>query len=796
MGPVSAGALLAGAGLCLASPALPPMPVIVLMLALGLPAWFGRWRGRWLGAGLFGFAWAALHAALALGQQLPVAQEQVEQVITGRVIGLPQHEARRTRFQLRIEVARSAHELRGRRVALSWYDDFGTTSPGPRLQVRAGERWELPVTLRAPRGLRNPGGFDSERHALVQRLAATGYVRKPFAARKLSPARGVNAWRELMSARIGQGVRVPSSRFIRAMALGDTRGLTDDDWQLLRSTGLTHLIAISGFHVGIVGAAFAALTGLLWRGAPVLGRHLPRPQAMALAAAGASLVYAAVAGFSLPTVRTVLMMSVWCLARMGRRPASVTQAVSLALAAVLIFDPLAPLSAGFWLSFAGVVWLAWSLPREEQPSWWRGFLSAQAVATVGLLPLTVVLFDQASLVGPVVNLLAIPWWSLVVVPLSLLGLLLETVWAGAGVPVWTRAATAFDWLWPVIEWLGQSHLALWWLPEAPVWALPLALLGALWLLLPRGLPGKWLALLLWWPLLWPQRQPLAPGEVELAVIDVGQGLSVLVRTANHHLLYDTGPASRDGFDAGERAVVPALRAWGIRQLDTLVLSHGDNDHAGGYGAVVAALRTRQTQVPVAMPWTGAAERCGSGHRWRWDGVEFQYLHPGSGFPYLGNESSCVLRVHSRHGTALLTGDIGEVIERTLVRQQPAALRADVVLVPHHGSAGSSDPAFVKATGARLVLVSSGHGNRFGHPRPEVVRRWQQAGAEALDTVKSGALQVWLARGGLEVRERRHAYRRLWDAEQWRLRRMPRSPRTPHAGQASKRQHPDGGGESL
>lgn len=768
-GVACASALLAGTGACLLSPVLPPIFLSVLLAIAGLLAWGWRWRARWLGALLFGFAWTALHGALALHRQLPPLQEQQELVVMGQVISLPEHGARQTRFDFRIDSADMTHALDARTVVLSWYDDYEARGPGPRLRVRAGERWRLAVKLRAPRGLRNPGGFDSERHALAQRTAATGYVRKAFSAQRLGRARGVSAWREQMSARIGQGVAAKSSRFLRALALGDTRGLTDADWQLLRASGLTHLIAISGFHVGMVAAALAAVTGLLWRVSPVLPRLLPRPQAMALAAAAAGLGYAALAGFALPTVRTVLMMSVWALAQLGRRPASVGQALALALSAVLLFDPLSPLTAGFWLSFAGVAWLAWCLPAEPSMPLWRSFLSAQVVATVGLLPLTVVLFDQASLVGPLLNLLAIPWWTLVVVPLSLIGLLLEMLAAGAGLAVWRLAAWCFDGLWPLIEGCARSRLALWWLPEAPGWALPWALLGAVWLLLPRGVPGKSLALLLWWPLLWPDRRLPAAGAVEVAVIDVGQGLSVMVRTHGHVLLYDTGPATRDGFDAGERAVVPALRAWGVARLDRLLLSHGDNDHAGGQASVHAALSVTTTLAPPGMPGLSPPLpvrplACVQGLRWTWDQVQFRVLHPGPNFPYLGNESSCVLRIESRHGSVLLTGDIGEVIERELLRRQAQALRNQVVVVAHHGSGGSSDPAFVSASGARLAVIGSGFGNRFGHPRPEVVQRWRQSGAEVLDTARSGAIQLWLDADGLSVRERRHADARWWDAE--------------------------------
>lgn len=757
-----ATALLCGVCTCLWWPVLPHRAVLVASSGLGAMLWFRPGAWRVVAALLVGFGWAGLQAGWALSAQLPAQWEKRDLVIEGRIVGLPQAEARRTRFDFLADACPGAPTPGcGRRLQLSWYDDFGATTPGPRTQLHAGTRWSLVVRLRAPRGLANPGGFDSERYALARRVAATGYVRQAEQARVLSPGRGVDAWRERMSARIAAQAPADARRFIRALALGDTGGLDDVDWNTLRAAGLTHLIAISGFHVGLVAGFGALLAAGLWRLWPMLGRRLPRAMAAGLAALVFAAGYALLSGFSLPTVRTLLMIAVVALARCGRRPAGGVRSLALATLAVLLVDPLSPLVAGFWLSFAGVGWLLWCLPRSDAPML-RQFLSAQGVATLGLLPLTVVLFGQASLAGPLANLVAIPWWSLVVVPLALLGTGLEALHAGWGRPVWWLAGHAFEPSWQLFAWMAQRPFALWWLPEGAWYALPLALTGAFWLLLPRGVPGKPLALLLWLPLLWPDTGRPAQGAATLTVLDVGQGLSVLVRTHGHALLFDTGPAVADGFDAGERVVVPALHALGVVRLDRVMVSHGDADHAGGLGAVRLGMPVLEVLSPAGAP-VPLQTACRAGQAWHWDGVRFEVLHPGRGFPYLGNEASCVLRVETASGAALLTGDIGQVIERELVRTQPGKLRAQVVLAAHHGSGESSDPAFVQATGARLALVSAGDGNRFGHPQPRIVHRWQQAGAEVLNTAESGALMVWLDGGGVAVRERRVDKRRLWDA---------------------------------
>ncbi|NLW95753.1 MAG: DNA internalization-related competence protein ComEC/Rec2 [Xanthomonadaceae bacterium] len=765
-GPGVALALVLGVLAASRLPALPPVAGLAALLLPGAWAW-SRQRDWWRPAGAFavGAALFGLHAAWVLSRQLPPALERGDFEVTGTVVQLPVHEPRRTRFLLRVDRGEAIPvALRGRLLRLSWYDDRASTDAtgGKRLAIEAGSRWRFTVRLRAPRGLRNPGQGDSEKQMLAARVAATGYVRQAEPVRQLRGGAGIDGWRQRMATAIDAQVPRPAARFVRALALGDTRGLGDVDWDTLRATGLTHLVAISGFHVGLV-AGFAALAVAAgWWLLPALGRCVPRPQAAAVGALLGATGYAAVAGFALPTVRTVLMVAMVVLARLWRRPMGVGDSLALAAIALLLVDPLAVLTAGFWLSFAGVAWLVWCLPAGGRQPVVGGFLAAQWVATLGLLPLTAVLFGQASLAGPLANLVAIPWWSLVVVPLALAGTGLEALHPGWGGPAWRLAATCFDASWPLFESLADGPVALWWLPEAAWFALPLALLGAFWLLLPRGVPGKPLAALLLLPLLWPDRALPRPGEFELVMLDVGQGTAVVLRTARHAFLYDAGPAVPEGFDAGERVVVPALHALGVRRLDGIVVSHGDADHAGGY----RALRRSFPDGPVfaaSDARIGGAAPCLAGSAWQADGVEFRFLHPDLYFPAMGNESSCVLQVRSAHGSALLAGDVGKVVERMLVHDHPGRLDSDVVLVAHHGSGGSSDPALVQATGARLALVSAGHGNRFGHPAPDVVRRWTLAGAQVPVSARDGAVRVRLLRGGIRVHTQRAGRPRLWDA---------------------------------
>lgn len=768
-GRTSAAALVLGAVACTQAPWLPPALLAWAGLLLGVLLWGARWRGRAAGALLAGLCWTALHGHWMLQQQLPSQAAPLDAQVTGRVLDLPEHHPTYSRFLLRIDDhAGLPSALRGRRVQVYWSDPFRTGAPAPadgvrtaRRQLAAGSRWQLSLRLRAPRGRINPGGFDAERQALLTGIAATATVREPARARPLQPPQGLAAWREAMATRISTAVDARTAPFVQALALGDTRGLGDADWNVLRALGLTHLIAISGFHVGLVAGAVALLVGLLWRCHRGLPQWLPRPVASCWAAAAGAAGYTLVAGAALPTVRTALMIIVLALACAGRRRPAAGQALALAALATLGAAPLSVLSAGFWLSFGGVLWLLWCLPggRMQGPAGGavvRGFLAAQGVASVALLPLLVGLFGQASRLGPLVNLVIAPWWSLVVVPLALLGTALDAVHAGLGSGLWSLAGRAFGLSWRGLVPLAGLDGAVWWLPQAPAWAVPAALLGVFWMLLPRGHGGALAAPLLALPLLWPATGVPAHGAVELLLMDVGQGTAVLVRTARHRLLYDLGPPG-----SGERVVLPALHALGTGPPQRIVVSHGDSDHAGGLPAVRAAF----PGVPVMAPAdaaVGADVRCASGQQWRWDGVVFTVLHPDPAGRTRGNENSCVLRIDSAHGAVLLAGDIGRSAEASLLRTARSALAVQVVLVPHHGSAGSSTPDWIAAVSPRLALVSAGHGNRFGHPRAEVVQRWQRQGAEVLDTARAGALRVWLDRQGLHVREQRIHAARWWD----------------------------------
>lgn len=731
-------ALLLGVATVQWLPALPPPAPSVLPGLLVLWASL-RWpRLRLPALVLLGAAWAIWRGGLALELRLPRDLERRDVDVVGTLSGLPRVRSDATRFVLDVDRA----TLDGRPVPLhglvrvSWYDQ----APA----LAACSRWQLRLRLRRPRGLLNPGGFDSERSALEKRIAATGYVRKDGPHRLLATGHCVDGLRGRIADGVAARVGDPhDAALLRAFSIGDTRGLDQDDWEVARANGVPHLIAISGFHVGVAalfGVALVHLLYLLW---PGLSLRLPRLPAQAAAALLAAGLYGALAGLGLPTVRTLLMIAVVALARCSRRAIGGAQTLGLALTTMLLADPLAVLAAGFWLSFVGVAFLMLCL--DGRPRGLRGFLhelsAGQLVMTVALLPLTLWFFGEASLVGALSNLVAVPFVSFVIVPCVLLGVLLLLLAPWAAAPVLQLAAMFAHAQWWLLERMATWPGAHWYLPEVGPGALLLATLGALWLFAPRGLPLRGLGLLLFLPLVWPVPRLPAVGGFQAWMLDVGQGLAVVVRTRRHALVYDAGARYPSGFDLGEAVVVPALHALGIDRLDVVMVSHADNDHAGGAPAVIRAFpdAARYAGEPRRMPLPMRA--CRAGQRWRWDGVDFRVLSPAAHAPRRRrNDLSCVLAVDGAGGRLLLTGDISSHVEPA-VAAAVGAPRPTVLVVPHHGSRYSSDPAFIAALAPRLALVSAGWRNRFGHPHPRVVERYADAGVPLLDTATRGAVEV-------------------------------------------------------
>lgn len=714
-------------------------------------------------AGLAGFWW---QAALQLQSQLPPALEGEDITLVGIVDDIPAQGQRVLRFPFRVEAGVDAPlpVAFPQRLRLSWYD--------PQQRPQVGERWRLRVRLKPPWSFRNPGGFDYEAWLFRQRIGATGYVRDQDGQRLAGPPwYRPAAWRrDLHRAFEDRVLSHRGGEVILALALGARHGLTDAQWDLFRVTGTSHLMAISGLHVGLVAGLCFGLVRLLWGACPALVRRLAAPRAGALAAMAGALGYAALAGFSIPTQRALIMIWLVCSAVWLQRQVHPLNTLGLALVLVLLHDPLAVLGSGFWLSFGAVLLLVlfYLRLRRAPPATsaagrgWR-LVQAQLLLSLGLMPLTILSFQTAAWLSPLANLVAIPWVSLVVVPLTLLGVALFTPAPGLAEGLWALAGLAYT----ALEWLlgrlaalplAELHLA------RPLWAVVPALAGVLGLLVWSGRPwhrGLW-ALLTLPLLLYPAPRP-PPGAAWVDVLDVGQGLAVVVRTRSHTLVYDTGPRFTSGLDTGAAVVAPFLRTVGRTAVDTLIISHGDNDHSGGARSLIAAFdpaRILYSDPPAPAP---RARPCRDGQAWTWEGVDFRLLHPADASSDR-NDASCVLLVESAAGARLLLpGDIEARAEYALLRRHAAALRVEVLVSPHHGSHTSSTPAFVRTVAPALVIHPAGRGNRYGFPHPDVAARYAAVGARQPISGCSGALQLQLDRPGTApvTIGHRERGRRLW-----------------------------------
>lgn len=754
--------------------ALPPVLALVALLLLGLGR---RWRAPWLWVlafGLLGFGYAGWRAQLAMGQQLPPAWEGRDVSVLGLVASLPQPTMGIAgdpgwRFQFEVEAVLTPGAQVPTRLLLAAYGP-GEAAPS---RWRVGDRWRLTLRLRRPHGLMNPHGFDYELWLLEQGLRATGTVRPGAQLLQSAVAYPVDRLRQSLRDRIYAHLNDSrAAGVLAALSLGDQAAIAREDWALFRQTGVAHLMSISGLHVTMFAWLAGALVGRLWRLGPGLMLWLPAPQAALWGGVAAALAYALFAGWGVPAQRTVWMLATLALLRsLGRLwpwPAMLLAAAWL----VCVIDPWALTQAGFWLSFVAVGLLMATGPDQAAqaaaPPWRERLLHGlrstwhtQWVATVGLAPLGLLLFQQISLVGMVANLLAIPLVTLFITPLAL---------AGAALPgLWDLAAWLVQALNGGLQWLAAQPMAVWSVPVAPWWAQAGGLLAGLLLVLPLPWRVRALGLPLALPLLWPVLPQLAPGRFELLAIDVGQGTAVLVKTRAHLLLYDSGPAYAFDSNAGQRVILPLLRARGERRIDVLMLSHRDSDHVGGAASVlrefdVASLRSSLEPGHPLLGGPRPHTRCQAGQRWQWDGVDFELLHPlpeAYAGPTKSNALSCVLRVSSEQTgqSLLLTGDIEAGQELALVARAGPALRSQVLIAPHHGSKTSSTAEFLEAVAPQTVIVQAGYRNRFGHPAASVTARYEARHFTMLTSPGCGAWR-WDGLSSVCERERR---RRYWHA---------------------------------
>ena len=762
-------------------PLLPNLYLSLVLLVCTIPLWCYRWL-RWFLSLLLGTCWGVICGHLLLESNLPAEYEGEDILLRGTISGLVDRNSRRSRFSFDVDSARllsdSSQQIAIKKVLISWYEEE---------QLNTGESWQLIVRLRRPRGFVNPGTFDYQLWLHQQGFNATGYVREPDLATKLYQQNFAFAdrLRTLLRQRIldeeGADLSTPGRAVILALTIGDKKSLSQW-WPDLARLGIAHLLVISGLHIGLVALLGAFLGGTMTRLVNLLFRassrrsfsfHWIAPICGLLSA----FIYSLLAGFSLPTQRALIAVTVVVIARMSYRKIPPLTCMGWALFLIALTQPLAILSAGFWLSFTAVGLLIWWFSPQcslDNRYKFRRTASAQ-LALLAAMSVPLLLFlGRLSWWAPLVNLVAVPWVSFITVPLSLAGCVMPaeylTHW------FWELADNSLSPLWWLLERLPPR--AGFWVSPQPVSSSLLAalLLAGLWLLLPRGFFSecqRYLGLL---PLFLMLIFPWQRHSLQVTVLDVGQGLAVTVETENHTLVYDSGNQFSEQFSTGSGIVAPYLWQRGRGQLETTIISHEDGDHRGGFPSLENVLPSQRLLVGPAVVFEqklqnqllkeGKMTLCQKGQSWHWDRVDFMLLSPASRST-AGNNSSCVLQLvfkpaAGREVTVLLPGDIERSAELALLQEAKLNSSVDLVVAPHHGSRTSSTADFVEHLRPRHVVFSTGYRHHFNHPHPGVVARYRQQGATLWDTGEQGAIKFrWLHSGELQVDAARDRQRRWW-----------------------------------
>ncbi len=759
-------AMALGIGAVALLPRLPPLWGVALLALLPLAAAL-RWR-RWCLPAAFciGMAWGAGFGHYLIAGLLPPALEATPLWLEGRVVGLVEHRTTYGRPGLRFELSVSRCSLDDgtpcpsapRRVLLNWYNHDRP--------LASGESWRLQAKLKRPHGFANPGGFDYGAWQVAQGLGAIGNVVRRADNRLLEAAvGGPSSWRARLHGHLERRLHhLDQQALLIALLVGDGNGISRTQWETFRATGTVHLFVVSGLHIALTGGAVLALLRAGGRLPFATSRQRWRWWAL-LPALPVAALYALVAGFGLPIQRALIMFTVAALAWARGRALRPLAALILALWLVLLCDPLAVLNAGFWFSFGVVAALLLSGSGRHGDDagrlrplslWWR----AQWAVTVASVPLLLGIGAQFPLTSLVANAVAIPMTTLLTLPLTFAALVFDLLAIDGADTLWRLADLSLQWVWKFLLTLTALGEHWQWRPSGvDGLALLFAAIAALLWLLPRGVPGRWLAWPLLLPLLWPPSQQPPPESWRVTVVDVGQGLSVLVEEGERRLLYDTGPIFPSGTTAAELTLLPLLQRRGIDRLDVLVLSHDDSDHTGGAQVLRDALPI--DRLLAGEPRDALAEPCRDGLQWRWQRLRFRALHPVHDRP-AGNHASCVLLIDDGTTSLLLPGDIDRLAEGRLLAEKHLT-PVTLLLAAHHGSRSSSSPAFVEAVAPRYAIVSAGHRNHFGHPHPDVVARFRRVGAQLLDTASSGAITLLInAEGEIEISEWRTLRRRYWD----------------------------------
>jgi len=761
-------------------PTLPALNSLLIFSLLLPPAWILRQQPyirsslHWLFIIWLGCVYSLFAAHSILDKRIPKDMEAKTLRIIGTVLDIPQKQSDTLRFYFDIEQSALAdnplHQLPFQgKIKLAWYHH--TAKP-----LSSGEKWQLEVKLKRPRGFVNTGGFDYERWLFREGILATGYVRTSDQNQPLATASQwhLDSIREKIYRSIQAQLNNPdSAALISALSVAIRHDINPAHWQIFSATGTSHLIAISGLHIAMVaGFAFIPIS-IIWMLFPALYLRLPIKIAILLLGAVFATAYALLAGFTIPTQRALVMVLFGLLALLLKQKIPLGHVLAASLLAVLLIDPLASLSEAFFLSFFAVALIFYILGQTHKPLPRRLFV-IQLLLSFGMIPVSVAFFSSASLISPLANIVAIPWVTLLVAPSVLLGVLFLFIAPIISHYCFTVAAWGLDMLLAYLSYLSELPYSTLPFADIPPFIIIIALIGVVLMALPRYFVGRYLAIIFIAPLfLFHSKRP-AEGEFKLTVLDSGQGLASVLQTQNHVMVFDTGERYSVQFDIGKMVVLPYLQSQQITAIDKLVLSHADKDHSGGAAAILDTLPVIQfisngalkvKTSTAAGTTTRTAMRCQAGQKWVWDKVQFHVLSPSAAQKNLSqNERSCTIKVSNAQHSLLLIADIEKHTEGYLLQNKRVDLKADVMLIPHHGSKTSSSWPFIAAIEPQLAIVSAGYRNRFNHPSPNIMSRYQQLHIPVFNTAQYGQIQVRFPNSSAEnsVSLKRSDYKKFWD----------------------------------
>lgn len=721
-------AFLLGDGLLQSLSTLPYVPGwIALSCMMGLL--FSFCKKKWLLILTFllaGFSYSAWYAENALTQRLSSAFTQKKITVIGTIKTIPNHDNISTHFNLQ------THFPFTKTVRLTWRDQ------PPNLKV--GQIWQLHVRLQPPRGTANPGGFDFSAWSLAQGIDAVGYVSSSQSNQLLSE-------RFLLMQYIRQYVynaitalmpQTSSAHWLPALIVGEKQQIIKDEWRTLRLTGTNHLMAIAGLHIGLLVTIMHFLILFIWRRFALLCLYCPAPIAAACASLAIGISYSLLAGFSLPTQRASIMLSALTLAYLSKRLVSAWHIFAVALFVVLLINPLQILTDSFWLSFTTLTFIFYGMQHRLHPQnmWWK-WGRVQWVISVGLLPLSILLFHEISLIAFIANMFAIPWMLFFILPCCFLATATLFIYSPLAHFFLVCADKSVSVLMYVLHWLTTFPFVSCYF-AIPTWYVCFSLIGVLLILSPLPFLLRWHGVFWFLPLILYQPAKLAAGEMKVSVLDVGQGLSIVAQTANHVLIYDTGARFQSGGDMGERVVVPFLQHEGIKKIDALVISHDDNDHRGGADSITTIFSPRFIFASRNQKkW--ASIFCQSDVKWQWDKINFRFLHPTQ-LTGSKNNDSCVLQISNENSVILIPGDIEKKAEKELIARYKENLKATVLIVPHHGSKTSSTLAFVQMVQPKYAIYSVEFHNHYHLPHPDIKKRYASVAIQQLSTDAMGMIQ--------------------------------------------------------